>query len=139
MKTFANIDLTQDHAAKMFVKNETVYVTFAVQDGELLSREGINRFRASDALIASESGERWCVSRDRFDLKYELVVANQFRAKHIPVLARQMQEPFTISRRAGGDVLEGAALDWLLQYAPGDYGIVENARFLRVYRALVAS
>jgi len=67
------------------------------------------------------------------------VVANQFRAKRVPVLARQMHEPFMISRRAGGDVLEGAAFDWLLQYAPGDYGIVENARFSRVYRALVAS
>lgn len=33
-----------------------------------------------------------------------------------------------------GDVLNGVAHDWVLQYAPGDYGVVENARFLRVYR-----
>ena len=37
-------------------------------------------------------------------------------------------------RAHGGDLLRGAALDWLLQYAPGDYGIVENARFQAVYR-----
>ncbi len=138
MKTLADIDLTKDHAAKIFVKHETVHTTFAEREGELLSREGFNRFRVGDALITSESGERWCVSRDRFELKYELIAADQFRAKRIPVLARQMYEPFTILRSAGGDVLEGEALDWLLQYAPGDYGIVENARFLRVYRAFVA-
>ncbi len=139
MKSLANIDLTKDHAAKIFVKDETVHVTFAERDGELLSREGANRFRTGDALITSESGERWCVSRDRFELKYELIEEQQFRAKRVPVLARQMNEPFTLSRSAGGDVLEGAAFDWLLQYAPGDYGIVENARFARVYRALVTS
>ncbi len=138
MKALFNIDLTKDHAAKIFVKHETVRVSFAGHDGELLSREGINRFLAGDALITSESGERWCVSRDRFELKYELIEADQYRAKRVPVLARQMNEPFSIARSAGGDVLEGAAFDWLLQYAPGDFGIVENARFERVYRALIA-
>jgi hypothetical protein len=41
-----------------------------------------------------------------------------------------------LERSAGGDVLRGAAQDWLLQYAPGDYGIVEKARFEAVYRPL---
>ena len=134
MKTLTNIDLAIDHTAKKFIKHEIVHVTFATSDGELASREGINRYHAGDALITSESGERWCVSRDRFELKYEAVAENKFRAKPVSVLAKQMLEPFSISRSAGGDVLQGAAQDWLLQYAPGDYGIVENARFVRVYR-----
>jgi hypothetical protein len=45
-----------------------------------------------------------------------------------------MGSPFTIARCAGGDVLTGQPEDWVLQYAPGDYGVVENARFQRVYR-----
>jgi PGDYG protein len=139
MKTLTNIDLTTDHAAKKFVKHEIVHVTFATTSGELTSREGINRYRAGDALITSESGERWCVSRDRFELKYEQIAEHKFRAKPVSVLAKQMLEPFAISRSAGGDVLQGAAQDWLLQYAPGDYGIVENARFARVYRLLAES
>ena len=134
MKTLTNIDLAIDHTAKKFIKHEIVHVTFATSDGELASREGINRYHAGDALITSESGERWCVSRDRFELKYEAVAENKFRAKPVSVLAKQMLEPFSISRSAGGDVLQGAAQDWLLQYAAGDYGIVENARFVRVYR-----
>jgi hypothetical protein len=31
-------------------------------------------------------------------------------------------------------VLRGAAGDWLMQYAPGDYGIVARARFEAAYR-----
>ena len=135
MKTLTHIDLTKDHAAKTFVKHETVHVQFAETDGELTSREGINRYRAGDALITSESGEKWCVSRDRFELKYEAIASDKFRAKPLPVLAVQILEAFTISRSAGGDVLQGAPLDWLLQYAPGDYGVIENARFMKVYRS----
>ena len=139
MKTLINIDLATDHAAKKFVKHEIVSVTFAANDGELTSREGVNRYHAGDALITSESGERWSVSRSRFESKYELISDGEFRAKPVSVLAKQMLEPFSISRSTGGDVLQGAAHDWLLQYAPGDYGIVENARFVRVYRLFTTS
>ena len=45
-----------------------------------------------------------------------------------------MVEAFSLARSSGGDVLHGLAHDWLLQYAPGDFGIVEDARFRRVYR-----
>jgi PGDYG protein len=139
MKTLIKIDLATDHAAKKFIKHEVVQVTFATAKGELTSREGINRYHAGDALITSESGERWCVSRDRFELKYEPIAEGKFRAKPVSVLAKQMLEPFSISRCTGGDVLQGVAQDWLLQYAPGDYGIVENARFVRVYRLFTPS
>jgi hypothetical protein len=43
---------------------------------------------------------------------------------------------FTVARSAGGDVLQGNTGDWLVQYAPGDHGIIERTRFERVYRLL---
>jgi hypothetical protein len=52
-----------------------------------------------------------------------------------PVWALLMDQAFSIARSANGDVLNGAAGDWLLQYAPGDYGVVQQQRFARVYRA----
>ena len=142
MLELAAIDLTTDPAAARYVKHEQVDVVFAQSAGELTSREGPNRYRAGDALITGSTGDRWSVSRDRFDEKYQPVPPlghgddGRYQARAIPVLARQMAEPFTIARRAGGDRLRGEAQDWLLQYAPGDYGIVENARFARVYRQL---
>ncbi|RLJ65284.1 PGDYG domain-containing protein [Sulfurisoma sediminicola] len=142
MLELADIDLSTDPAAHRYVKHELVDVVFATHDGELISREGPNRYLAGDALITGSTGDRWSVSRGRFDEKYQAVPplghgdVGRYQARPIPVLARQMPEPFTIARRAGGDLLRGQANDWLLQYAPGDYGIVENARFERVYRAL---
>lgn len=134
------IDLTQDRSAALFVKDEVVDVAFAKAAGELISREGPNRYRAGDALITGSTGDRWSVSRDRFDAKYIPVAPikagedGRYQARPLPVLAKQMPAAFTLSRSVGGDVLQGQARDWLLQYAPGDFGIVEDARFQQVYR-----
>jgi PGDYG protein len=142
MLELANIDLRTDPEAREYVKDEVVAVAFARAAGELISREGPNRYRAGDALITGSTGDRWSVSRERFDLKYETVAPGEagvdgpHRARPLPVLARQLAEPFTIAREAGGDLLKGLAQDWVMQYAPGDYGVVENARFQQVYRAL---
>jgi hypothetical protein len=140
MLELKNVDLATDPAARRYVKNEEVDVAFARADGVLSSREGPNHYATGDALVTGSTGDRWSVTRQRFDEKYQPVpplaagTDGRYRARPIPVLARQMTEPFAIPRRQSGDLLRGEAQDWLLQYAPGDYGIVENARFERVYR-----
>ncbi len=142
MLEFKNVDLRSDPAAAWYLKDETVMVQFADTAGELISREGPNRYRAGDALITGSTGDRWSVSRERFDAKYQPLpplphgTDGRYRSRPLPVLARQIAEPFTVARSAGGDLLRGVAQDWLLQYAPGDYGLIENARFQQVYRAL---
>ncbi len=139
---FSGIDLREDEGAAAFVKRESVVVVFARADGELLSREGPNRYAAGDALVTGSGGDVWSVSRGRFDARYEPIAPlrpgqdGPHRNKPLPVLARQVFEPFTVMRRAGGDELQGKAGDWLLQYAPGDYGIVDQEKFARVYRRL---
>lgn len=144
MQTLSNIDLSCDPTASRYEKDETVSVVFATEAGELMSREGPNRYQPGDALISGSTGDRWSVSRDRFDAKYlpltpaEAGQDGQYRAQAITVLAKQMAGAFSIARSEGGDVLNGVANDWLLQYAPGDYGVVENARFQRVYRRVAS-
>jgi uncharacterized protein (DUF2237 family) len=139
MLELQNIELRSDADAHLYLKNETVVVEFATTEGELMSREGPNRYLPDDALITGSTGDRWCVSRARFDAKYEAVAptvfgqAGAYRNKPIPVLAKQMQEAFNLARSNGGDVLFGKAGDWIMQYAPGDYGVVEKARFECVY------
>lgn len=137
-----NLDLRLDAAAQRVVKDETVAVAFATDDGELMSLEGPNRYVPRDALVTGSTGERWVVSRDRFDAKYVPADAalvhgepGPYRNRPAVVLARQMSEPFSLARTAaGGDVLRGSAGDWVMQYAPGDYGVVQAARFAKVYR-----
>ena len=137
---FESVDLRQDRAACRYAKHETVQVEFAASAGCIASREGPNHYRAGDALITGSAADRWSVSRDRFDQRYQPVPPlahgsdGAYRSKPVPVLARQIPESFTIRRSANGDLLRGNPGDWLLQYAPGDWGIVEDAKFQRLYR-----
>jgi len=136
----APLDLACDSQAHQYVKNETVSVVFAKQTGEVASREGGNRYVIGDALITGSTGDQWSVSRDRFNTKYVPVPPlahgqdGAYRNIPLPVFAKQMPQDFSVQRAAGSDVIHGKAGDWLMQYAPGDYGIVENAKFMKVYR-----
>jgi len=143
MLELKNLDLRNDPHAQRVVKDETVAVDFAADSGALMSLEGPNRYQAGDALITGAGGERWVVSRDRFDAKYlpaDAGVAHgmpgAYRNRPAVVLAKQMHEAFALARSAaGGDVLHGTAGDWVMQYAPGDYGVVQATRFAKVYRS----
>jgi len=140
MLELRDVDLRADGAAHTYVKQETVTVEFAPQAGQHTSGVGANTYQAGDALLIGADGDRWCVSRDRFDAGYVPLDGGapggpgRYRNRPRPVLARQMSEPFRCERRAGGDWLQGAAGDWLLQYAPGDHGIATQSRFALVYR-----
>jgi PGDYG protein len=135
-----NPDLAADPAARRAVKDERVRVEFAKVAGEVTSGVGVNRYAAGDALITGSTGDRWSVSRDRFDAKYAPEPptvpgdAGHYRNRPSAVLARRMDHAFTVARTTGGDALCGGPGDWLIQYAPGDYGVVESSRFERVYR-----
>ncbi|MFM7462113.1 MAG: PGDYG domain-containing protein [Burkholderiales bacterium] len=140
MRQFLDVSLESDPLAARYVKDEVVAVRFASNDGVIQSREGPNHYQTGDALVTGSSGDQWSVIRARFEEKYESVAPlmmgqdGPYRARRIPVWARQIEEPFAVARRAGGDLLRGNAGDWLLQYAPGDYGLVEGKRFKSVYR-----
>ncbi|WP_090263528.1 PGDYG domain-containing protein [Pseudomonas panipatensis] len=141
MLELKNLDLRSDAEAGRYVKDETVDVAFAEAPGELMSLEGANRYQPGDALITGSTGDRWVVSRERFDAKYlpagEGLAHGQpgaYRNRPAVVLARRMDESFSIARSAAGDVLRGEAGDWVMQYAPGDYGVVQAQRFAKVYR-----
>jgi len=139
-----NPDLITDPHARLAVKDETVSVEFAATAGALVSAVGMNHYAAGDALITGSTGDRWCVSRDRFDPKYDPLPPTQrgntgrYRNRPVIVRVKRMESAFSVARSAGGDVLQGNAGDWLVQYAPGDHGIIENTRFERVYRLLPA-
>ena len=135
-------DLASDPMSLWVAKDEVVEVEFAATAGVLASAVGPNHYRAGDALLVGSTGDRWCVSRARFDAKYrpcEGTVAGQAGPyRNLPgrLLARRIDEPFRIARRPGGDVLVGQAGDWAVQYGVDDYGLVDAARFARVYRLL---
>jgi hypothetical protein len=133
-------DLAGDPMAIRVVKDEVVEVEFAVVPGLVMSAVGPNHYAAGDALVTGSTGDRWCVSRERFDAKYRPAagqppgVPGPYRNVPVAVWAKQIEQPFRIARAPGGDVLSGAAGDWALQYAPNDCGLVARDRFEAVYR-----
>jgi hypothetical protein len=135
-------NLGKDNQAHAYIKVETVRVYFAFNAGLLISRVGPNHFVVGDAIVSAADGEKWVVSRRRFDEKYFPVAPTQtgqpgtYDAKKLVVYAKKMPLAFSIAREADGDKLTGAAGDWLMQYAPGDFGVVLNARFQRIYQRL---
>lgn len=142
MAILTHIDLRNDPQARTYVKNEVVKVKFATEAGTITSREGPNSYTPGDALITGSTGDHWSVTRDRFNAKYTPLASLQhgqdgeYRNIPMPVLAKQMDENFSVQRAPGSDVIQGKAGDWLMQYAPGDYGIVEQAKFAKVYRPI---
>jgi len=138
-------DFEADPAVIRVVKEEIVAVEFATAAGVLQSAVGPNHFAVGDALLTGTTGDRWCVTRDRFDAKYRPCdgvasgVNGRYRNVPVPVLAKQIHQAFCIARRPGGDVLQGNAGDWAVQYGPADYGCVERARFALVYRVMPAT
>ncbi len=135
-----NLDLRDDPNTHTYLKQEVVSVSFARSAGAIQSREGLNHYAIGDALITGSTGDQWSVSRDRFDAKYWPVAGvqagqdGQYQNRPTPVLAVQQPQNFSVERTAGGDVIHGQAGDWLMQYAPGDHGIVAAAKFQTVYR-----
>lgn len=133
-------DLSTDAAAVRVVKDEVVQVEFASAAGLIMSAVGPNHYAQSDALVTGSTGDRWCVSRDRFDAKYRPDggqphgVAGAYRNVPVPVWAKQIHHAFRIARSPGGDTLSGEPGDWALQYGPDDCGLVARARFAAVYR-----
>ncbi len=136
-----HLDLRQHPHARTYVKEEIVQVRFALHAGAIQSREGPNHYAIGDALITGSTGDHWSVSRDRFDAKYDALPGTHhgsdgpYTNKRMPILAVQQATDFSVEREAGGDVIHGRAGDWLMQYAPGDHGIVQQEKFAKVYRA----
>src|ERR1700683_960620 len=95
-----NTDLNADSDACWAVKDEVVLVEFAAVPGTLESAVGLNRYAAGDALLTGSTGDRWCVSRERFDAKYlpEAPLSpgepGRYRNRPVLVLAKRMNVAF---------------------------------------------
>lgn len=132
--------LSLDPSAMRAVKDEEVQVEFAAGPGLVMSAVGPNHYNTGDALITGSTGDRWTVTRDRFDAKYrpsggqQAGEAGPYRNVPVVIWAKRIEASFTIERCAGGDRLIGEAGDWAVEYAENDCGLVAQERFAAVYR-----
>jgi len=138
-----DLDLARHPAARRARKRPVpVPVTFARQPGTIETREGAVAFEAGDAICTGVEGERWPITRARFEASYEPLDGQpmgedgRYVKKPVTVRALRMNEPFEVEVNWGDGLLRGKPGDWLVQYGPGDYGVVSREVFEQTYDLL---
>jgi hypothetical protein len=96
------------------------------------------RFVPGDAIITGTRGEQWPIPRDKFEATYApseeggaFGTDGLFHKVAGPVPVRRMDEAFSVSASWGE--LTGGPGDYLVQYGPGDFGIVSIDSFGDTY------
>jgi hypothetical protein len=136
------LDLSTDLRCRQVRKRVIpMSVTFAVAPGRLQTLEGPVPYKAGDAIMTGVKGEHWPVERHRFLERYEPSPGTNsgedgtYTRRPEDVLAVQLtskDEPMEITTQSGGQ-LTAREGDWLVQYAPGDFGVVDPEIFEETY------
>ena len=141
VKNLTGIDMAGQQQAITAVKRPVlVQVDFAARDGVLVTLEGPVSYNAGDALVTGLNGEdRWPVSRSVFQEFYTPVAPTKlaepgvYKKKARKVLALQVHEPFCADLAGSRGRLTGKPGDWLVQYTPGEFGVVASSIFASTY------
>ena len=136
-------DLTvQTGARRVYKKPLPVRVAFAQADGVLTTLEGDVAYRAGDALMTGAHNEQWPIQRAKFDAAYTAEAGTRpgadgcYAKRYQEVLALRLQHAESVKVGWQDSPLQGQPGDWLLQYGPGDFGIVAADIFDMTYTLL---
>lgn len=138
------LDHTVDLAARPGVQRvrrlpTEVRVHFAQARGVVETAEGAVSHAAGAAVLTGGGDERWPVERSRFEAGYEPVPPTRmgddglYRHRPSLALAQRFDHAFEVVLPGRRGILRGGPGDWLLQYAPGEVGVVSAAAFARTY------
>ena len=130
-----NPDLAQDpdgfETAKKPIPLEFRYAdveeTIETKEGSVSAEEG-------DAIMTGTEGEHWPIPAEKFEQTYDVLEPGLAAKKDIPVFAKEMPEPFQVKVSWSDDLLQGEEGDYLVQYGPGDYGVVGKEIFGKTYK-----
>lgn len=141
MREMTGIDLAAGSGRKARKLPVAVEVEFAAVAGQLETLEGPVAYAAGDALLTGPAGDRWPIRREKFLQTYvsaggEAGKPGIYRKQPLIVHVLEMREPFTVTVGSAANSISGKPGDWLVQYAPGEYGIVSQALFRLTYELL---
>ena len=84
--------------------------------------------------MTGTEGEQWPIPAEKFEQTYDVLEPGIAAKKNIPVFAKEMPEPFQVKVSWSEDLLQGEAGDYLVEYGPGDYGVVGAEIFRKTYK-----
>jgi len=126
-------------ALRVCKKPVAVEVEFAATDGVCKTLEGEVRYSAGDALLTGSHGDHWPVRRDLFRSSYAPIpptrAGENGRYRKLPALAHalRLSDSFDIPANWQRETLHGRPGDWLLRYADGSFGILQDDIFRETY------
>ena len=100
------------------------------------TKEGKVTAYPGDAIMTGTQGEKWPIEKENFENTYTVLPESNTAIKNkITVKAKQFNEPFSIEikRNENPQTLTGKPGDWLVEYGPNDFGIVEEKIFKETY------
>jgi len=131
-----NPDVSQDpDGFKTAKKPIPLEFRYAEADETIETKEGPVGANAGDAIMTGTEGEQWPIPAEKFAQTYNDLGDGTAAKKNIPVFAKQMMVPFKVKVSWSNDLLQGAPGDYLVQYGPGDYGVVGREIFAKTYKA----
>jgi hypothetical protein len=133
-------DLAADpRALRVCKKPDPVRTEFAGTDGVCDTLEGPVHYKAGDAILTGTHGERWPVERASFLASYEPLPPTRVgeggsysKAPSVSY-AQRLDHAREVPVGWRHDSLHGHPGDWLLQYADGSYGVVQDSIFRESY------
>ena len=105
----------------------------AEQPETIQTLEGPVQAPVGSYIMTGTKGENWPIPADKFEETYDIIDDSTAAKKPIPVLGKNMKEDFFVTVSWSPDKLKGNPGDWLVQYGPGDYGVVEAGIFDETY------
>jgi len=132
-----DIDLTNDPSAQQ-VQKKAIPLQFRIaeQPETIQTKEGPVKAPVGAYIMTGTKGENWPIPADKFKETYDIIDDQHAAKKPLPVPAKQMQEDFFVTVSWSPDKLNGKPGDWLVQYGPGDYGVVGAGIFDETYDTL---
>lgn len=128
------IDLTKDSGAQQ-VQKKAIALQFRIaEEPEIVhTLEGPVKAPTGAYIMTGTKGENWPVPADKFKETYNIIDNRTASKKPILIPAKQMDQDFHVTVSWSTDKLHGRPGDWLVQYGPGDYGVVESSVFDETY------
>ena len=136
-----NPELSEDSdAIETFKKPLPLHFRIADREETIETKEGPVTAQGGDYIMTGTEGENWPIPAAKFEETYDILstydkepVKGEAAKKKIIVFAKQMSEPFQVKVSWSSDLLSGDPGDYLVQYGPGDYGVVGKEIFEKTY------
>lgn len=117
-------------------------VKFANSAGTAETREGKVQFIAGDAILTGVEGETWPIEREKFLATYEekpptiFGLDGEYVKRPMRVLCLKVNDTLEIPLDGERGTLRAEPGDYLIQYHPGDLGVVGETIFHKSYQVL---